>query len=440
MRVSVIGLGKLGLCTAACFAARGHEVIGMDSNRETIAQLAQRRCPVDETGLPALLDQAWERFVPTDDILRAVRETEFTAIIVPTPSTEGGDFTNAYVEDVLRALAPALAEKDHFHVVDVVSTVMPGSSEGRFVPLLESLTGKRCGVDFGLAYNPEFIALGSVIHNFLNPDLVLIGASDERTAQITSQVYEQTCDNTPHIARMSLVNAEITKLSLNCFCTTKISFANELAMLCERTPGADVDVVTAALGRDSRVGAKYLTGGLGFGGPCFPRDNRAFQVFARRVGREARLAPQVVAINQELVNHLFVTITGLVPPGGTVALLGMAYKPDTHVVEESQSIMLARALADAGYQVRVYDPKALESTHDVLGDGVALCQTPASCVEAATLVALLTRWVDFESLDWDHLATLAAPGAVLLDSWRIFKHNRPTGFRYHGLGLGPKER
>jgi UDPglucose 6-dehydrogenase len=246
MRLSIFGLGKLGLCTAACFAARGHTVMGFDLNPDLMAALQARQNPLRETGLDELLSQAWPHLTVTDDIAALVTGSEVSLIIVPTPSQPDGRFSNRLVEEVLEALGPVLKKKPDFHVVDVVSTVMPGSSEGVFKPLLERLTGKKCGRDFGLVYNPEFIALGSVLHNFLNPDLVLIGASDDRSRDLVRELYLDACDNSPHIAAMSLINAEIAKLSLNAYITLKISFANELAGLCERLPGADVDVITGA--------------------------------------------------------------------------------------------------------------------------------------------------------------------------------------------------
>ena len=211
-------------------------------------------------------------------------------ITVPTPSDANGRFSNAYVEAVLDRIAGGLKAKKTFHVVALVSTVMPTTCEHVFVPILEKLTGKVCGRDFGFVYNPEFVALGSVIHDFLHPDMLLIGASDERSAQLCRELYSSVVENDPYYAVMNLTNAEITKLSLNCYVTMKISFANELALICERIPGADVDVVTTAVGADTRVGRRYLKGGLGFGGPCFPRDNLAFQRCAEDAG--SRRQPQ----------------------------------------------------------------------------------------------------------------------------------------------------
>lgn len=438
MKVSVIGLGKLGLCTAACFAARGHKVYGVDTNAFFIEELKNRRCPIDETGLTELLEDAWDNFTPTDNMAEAISNTDFTAIIVPTPSNPEGDFTNQYVIKVLEDLAVPLKQKDTFHVVDVVSTVMPGSSENVFLPLLEKLTGKKCGTDFGLAYNPEFIALGSVVKNFLNPDMVLMGVSDETTGKMSHELYRTTCDNTPEISLMSLVNAEITKLSVNCFCTTKISFANELSMLCEKVPGADIDVISNALGKDSRIGSKYISGGLGFGGPCFPRDNIAFQYFAEKSGQKARLAPQVVNINKAVVENLAVKVKSAIKPASRVVILGLSYKPFTHIVEESQSIELARNLSENGLEVVVYDPKAIESAKQELKGAVSYADDLYEGCTKADAIILMTNWPEFETLNWKKISSVANKDACLIDSWRIFNHKRPEGLRYFALGVGLK--
>jgi UDPglucose 6-dehydrogenase len=440
MKISVVGLGKLGLCTAACFASKGYKVVGVEKNLRSVEKLQAQQCPIDETGLEELLQKSWENLTITTDIEQAVMASDVTLIIVPTPSRPDGKFTNEYIKTVLKDIGPALNKKIDFHVVDVVSTVMPGSCNKSFKPLLEDLSGKICGQDFGLVYNPEFIALGSVIRNFLNPDMVLIGASDQKSAEIIEKLYSSTCDSNPHIAKMSLINAEITKLSLNCFVTMKISFANELASICEKIPGADVDAITNAIGRDSRIGSKYLKGGLGFGGPCFPRDNLAFQAFAKDSGIEAKLAPQVTAINNEVVDRLFSAICKRTKKCGKVSILGLSYKPDTPIVEESQSIMLAQKLVDAGYTVSVHDPIALESAEESLGDSVIYQEDVYSCIKDADAVVLMTNWPQYQQLDWQNIESIIREDAVLFDCWRQLKNPKFTKLNYTGLGLGRKEK
>ncbi len=436
MNISFIGLGKLGLCSAACFATKGHRVIGVDSNRRHIEALNEGHCPIDETDLPAFLDGCRQDMEFTLDYDYAVRNSDMTMINVPTPSNEDGRFSNAYIDAVIDQIAPALKAKKGFHIVVIISTVMPTTCEKIFKPQLEQLTGKACGQDFGLVYNPEFIALGSVLHDFLNPDMLLIGSSDDRSAQAVKQVYTSTVDNNPHYALMNLTNAEITKLSLNCYVTMKISFANELAALCESIATADVDVVTSALGADTRVGHRYLKGGMGFGGPCFPRDNLAFQRCAEDAGGQAHLSPRVVKVNGEIVNRLFAMIGEHAPSGSTVALLGLSYKPGTHIVEESQPVMLAQTLLDAGYVVRMHDPKATASAGEALQGRGTYCLDPYDAVRGASVVVVLTSWPVYSDLDLDKLAKQAGPAPLLIDCWRIFKDVPTHTFEYSAFGIG----
>ncbi|WP_164545404.1 UDP-glucose dehydrogenase family protein [Paenibacillus albus] len=436
MRVSVVGLGKLGLCTAACFASKGHQVIGVEKNLEYVHALKNKQAPIDEEGLPELLEQAWGNLEITTDINIATLHSDITLIIVPTPSDSDGRFTNRFINAVLEEIAPAIRSKDTYHIINVVSTVMPGSSDQQFIPFIESLTGKQVNEEFGFAYNPEFIALGTVIKNFMNPDMVLIGASDSRTADFIKHLYETTIDNQPHYNVMTLVNAEITKLSLNCYVTMKISFANELASICERVNGADIDVVTQAVGTDSRVGRKYLSGGLGFAGPCFPRDNIAFQAFAEEFGSEARIGKQVVAINHNVVDRIMNIVRERISPRGKVSILGLSYKPGTHIIEESQSIQLAKKLLDSGYKVVLSDPKALPFATKVFGEAVEYKLNPYECVAEAAGVIIMTNWPEFTQLDWNRVSELMLTDAVLMDSWRMLKDKQLKNVQYIALGLG----
>jgi UDPglucose 6-dehydrogenase len=434
MNISSIGLGKLGLCSATCFASKGHHVIGVDSDARRVEALKDGQCPINEPGLSTLLDGCRDRMEFTVDCGYAVQHSDMTLITVPTPSNPDGRFSNAYVETVLDRIAPAVKAKKSFHVVGVVSTVMPGTCEAVFKPTLEKLTGKVCGQDFGLIYNPEFVALGSVIHDSLHPDLLLIGASDERSARMAEELYASVVESSPHCATMSLTNAEITKLSLNCYVTMKISFANELATVCESIPGADVDVVTAAIGADSRVGRKYLKGGLGFGGPCFPRDNLAFQRCAEDAGVQVHLSPNVVKVNNQTVGRLLTMIGDHAPSGSTVALLGLSYKPGTHVVEESQPVTLARELLNAGYVVRLHDPKALQGVSKALAGRGTYCDCPYDAVQNASVVVVLTPWPEYRCLDLHRLEERAGLSPLLIDCWRIYKEAAFEKFTYRALG------
>lgn len=434
MDISVIGLGKLGLCTAACFASAGHTVYGYDTRNFIRDELSMYRCPIDEPGLADLLVRARPNLKIVDSVAVAVGSSDVTLIIVPTPSFPNGRFTNEFVCNALMTLSTPLAAKDGFHVVAVVSTVMPGSSESEFIPLLERLTGKRCCTDFGFVYNPEFIALGSVIKDFLNPDMVLIGGGDRKSRMIMKSLYETTCNSSPHYALMTPINAEITKLSLNCYVTMKISFANGLASLCEKVPGADLDIITGAIGSDSRVGSKCLKGGLGFGGPCFPRDNQAFQAFADELGEDAVLSKAVVAINERIPKRIFNIINKSVRPPAKVAILGLSYKAGTSILEESQSIVLAKLLKDSGFDVALYDPKVVEQAREFF-DASDINSNPYDCIAGSRAIALLTDAEDFRSLDWCKVQHLAK-GQLLVDCWRLVPYDMRYTFDYRAVGLG----
>jgi UDPglucose 6-dehydrogenase len=415
----VIGLGKLGLTTAACYAAKGLNVVGVDMIDENVAAINRGECPIQETGLAELVASCGERLRATTHAAEAIARSDVTFIIVPTPSGPDGAFINDSIVDVLDAIGPALRDKDGFHIIVVTSTVMPGSTEAVFAPQLERLTGKVCGRDFGLAYNPEFIALGSIIHDFLNADMVLIGESDERTGDTLEAVYRHISDGEPHVARMNWIGAEITKLSLNCYCTMKISFANAIAQLCERVPGADPYAITAAIGRDSRVGTKYIRPGLGFGGPCFPRDNIAFIKCAADLGVDAKLSRAVVEINDEQVERVVGKVRRAVEPGARVAVLGLSYKPGSHVVEASQPFEIARRLAADGYRVRAYDPLVRQAPEQT-----ELAATLEACLDEADACVIATAWDEFARLRRGDLESRMRPEAII-DCWRLLADPAP---------------
>jgi UDPglucose 6-dehydrogenase len=432
LRVSVIGLGKLGSPLAAVIASKGHTVVGADVNTELVRLINERRAPVPEPGLQTLIDGSRERLTATTDVEAAVANTDLTHVIVPTPSGPDGRFSLRFVLDTLAPIGAALRRKTAFHVVSLTSTVMPGDTSGTVLPALEKASGRGCGVGFGLCYNPEFIALGNVVEGLLYPDFLLIGESDARSGQILEEFYATICERRPPVARMAFVNAELTKLSVNTFVTTKISYANMLAQVCEALPGSDVDVVTRALGLDRRIGEKYLRGATGYGGPCFPRDNVAFAALARGLGRPAALAEATDQVNRTRVGQLEEWVKSQLRDGACVGVLGLSYKPATPVVEESQSLELARRLADSGTPVVVHDPMAMASARAILGERVAYAASADECARLADVLVIATPWDAFRRLSPEAVR----PGTTLLDCWRILPPERFAHAAYAVLGRG----
>ncbi len=434
--VSVIGLGKLGTPLAACVAARGIRVIAADVDPRKVDAINRGEPSVYEPGLAELIRESQGRLSATADIEAAVSDSEVTFIVVGTPSEASGGFSLRYVLPACEKIGRALRRKQEYHLVVLTSTVMPGDTEREVKPALEKASGKRCGEGFGLCYSPEFIALGSVIRDFYNPDFVLIGESDARAGGILAEIYKHVCKNSPQVARMNCVNAEVTKLAVNTFVTTKISFANMIARLCEKLPGAEANVVTAALGKDTRIGPKYLNGGISYGGPCFPRDNRALSALAASLGSFADLSEATDRFNRAQIKWLAELVKKNLPAGKSVGVLGLTYKPNTEVVVESVGVLLTQELSAAGIAVAVYDPSADKALAAIEGDGVRYAASSADCISQAGVVVLATPWQAFKEIPARAWARSGEP-RVVIDCWQMLGHlNGAVGVRYICLGSG----
>jgi UDPglucose 6-dehydrogenase len=436
--VAVIGLGKLGAPMAVCFAARGFTVHAVDLNPQKVDAISRGVPPVHEPGLGELLAECREHITATKDIESAVIASDVTFVVVATPSEADGGFSLRYAVPSCESIGRALRTKSAYHVVVVTSTVMPGSMGSPIKSALERASGKRCGVDFGLCYNPEFIALGTVIRDFYYPDFLLIGESDARAGDVLSEIYKRTCKNSPAFARMNWINAEITKLSVNTYITTKISYANMLARLCEKLPEADVNVVTDALGLDSRIGAKYLKGAVSYGGPCFPRDNRAMAALAARVGASSGLAEATDIFNRAQIKSLAETVKSHRCESGVIGILGLTYKPDTDVVEESFGLLLAQELSSANLPVVVYDPSGDAARALKNYKNIRVASSAQECIAESRVVVLATPWQEFRDL---RPALWARPGysepRVVIDCWRALSHlDGVDGLHYVKLGFG----
>ncbi len=269
------------------------------------------------------------------------------------------------------------------------------------------------------------------------PDMLLIGEFDQRAGDILEALYRTVCRNQPAVARMNFVNAELSKISVNTYVTTKISYANMLAEICEKVPGADSDVVGAAIGLDTRIGRKYLKGAVGYGGPCFPRDNVAFSRFAELQSVDATLAKATDQVNRRQVARLAERVAELTPAGETIGILGLSYKPDTEVIEESQGVMLATHLLEDGFRVVVYDPAAMDNARRVLNGRIEYAASMEECAAKAAVLVIATPWKQFRSLGPQHLRK-AHQRPVVVDWWRILPEaDFEKAAEYVACGRGP---
>lgn len=423
--IAVIGLGKLGAPLLAVFAESGFETIGADLNPEVVAAINAGRAPVDEPLLQDYLDRAKGFYRATTSVREAAEAANLIFMIVPTPSGKDNTFQLDYVLRACDEIAPALADGAAWKCVVIVSTVMPGSMEV-IRRRLESESGLACGRDFSLVYSPEFIALGEVIRYMLHPDFILIGQQDgdKFGAELLAQTWRAVCLNHPAIERMNWVSAELAKLCLNAYITMKISYANQIAMLCQAIPGADVDIVMGAIGQDSRVGRKCLKGGMAFGGPCFPRDVRALLALGDALNVDLPLAHGVEVVNEAMVLRLAAAISETMPE--RVAVLGLAYKAGTGVVEESPALRLIYLISE-WTRVLCYDPQAELPA----GYEAEQVDSQDEAVKGADVIVIATPWPEFVALKAADLSN-----AVVIDPWRMLAGADLNCRAYIPVGVG----
>jgi UDPglucose 6-dehydrogenase len=436
--ISVIGLGKLGGTMAACFASSGFNVIGVDINPEVIDALNNGKAPAQEKGLSQLVSENKKKIRATDDINDAINNSDISFVIVPTPSDEDGKFSLEYAKNAFKEIGLALRKKNNYHTVVMTSTVLPGSMRFGLLPILEEYSKKKCGNDFGLCYNPEFIALGSVIYDFLNPDFYLLGQFDEKSGDMLQKVHNQVSKNNAPVKRMSIENAELAKISLNSFVTLKISFANMMAEFCEKIPGGNVDIISDALGMDKRIGRSYLTGGFGFGGPCFPRDNVALSYIAKELNVDSSILVANDKYNKSLPLRQILNFKEHLPIDATIGVLGLAYKPLTHVTEESSGVNLCNTLVEDGYKVVGHDSLAIDDAKKALNPMVKLSNSLTKVLQECDVIIVTIASEEYKKMSVEQIL-MGKEKVVVIDIWRILPHlDLESRIKYIPIGVNLK--
>ena len=359
--LAVIGCGKLGAPLVACLAHAGHTVIGIDTNQELIQNLKANKITWSEPNLVEYLEKYKSQISFESTYSHTFNEVTTTFIIVPTPSTRSGEYSIDFVLAAMKSIGDKL-NKINFdtHTIVIVSTVMPGDTEGRITSTLNESLGKK-SERVSICYSPEFIALGSVIKNLQNPDSILIGQPNEKAGSELQELLLSIVVNQPKVLRMTTTEAEIAKIAINSYVTTKISFSNQISEICERVPGASAENVLRAIGADTRIGISYLKQGTSYGGPCFPRDNRAFAKYAENLGINLNIAHATDDVNNRQQARLVTILNKVAPDARNILIVGMSYKKDTDVYEESPALKFINENTTYNYFVfddhvsKVYD-------------------------------------------------------------------------------------
>jgi UDPglucose 6-dehydrogenase/GDP-mannose 6-dehydrogenase len=435
------GRGYVGLVNAVFLAEKGHEVLCVDVRQEIVDKINRAMPTIHEPGLEELLKKnIGKRLQATTALKAAVLASDISFICVGTPSGEDGNIDLTYVKQVSGELAIAIREKTARHTVVVKSTVVPGTAMDVVTKTLEAV-GLRFPGAFGIASNPEFLREGDAVHDFMNPDRIIIGAEDELTKKVLAAVYEGKF-NAP-LVFTNTRTAEMIKYANNALLATLISFSNEMANLCETVPGVDVDDVLKAVTMDGRINPKdkkgnfidpqvitYLRAGCGYGGSCFPKDIAAIMNFARKNKHIPLLLDSVTKINKErpelIVRRLKKAKGSL--NGKVVAVLGTAFKPDTDDIRESPAIALIELLLEEGAAVRITDPQAMENTEKIFGDKITYYKQPKEALTDSDIAILITKWKDFASLTPEDFKSLMKT-PVLFDGRRLYdkkKYSTPV--------------
>jgi len=432
MRLAVIGCGYVGLVSGACFADFGHVVTCVDRDEAKVAALKRGEIPIFEPGLDDLVaaNVRGQRLFFSQDIGEAVRGAEVVFIAVGTPSRRGdGHADLSFVYSAAREIAAAL---DGFTVVVTKSTVPVGAGD----EVERIISESRPDADFVVVSNPEFLREGAAISDFKRPDRIVVGTTDERARAVMSEIYRPLNLNQPPLFFVDRRTSELVKYAANAFLATKITFINEIADLCEKV-GANVQDVARGIGMDNRIGSKFLHAGPGYGGSCFPKDTLALVKTGQDADSPLRIIETVAAVNEQrkrgMAKKVIAACGGSVR-GKTIALLGLAFKPNTDDMRDAPSLAIVTALEDAGAKVRAHDPAGMDQARAQLPD-VTLCTDPYECARGAEALVIVTEWDAFRALDFKRLAELMASPSIV-DLRNVYRPEdvRRRGFRYVGIG------
>lgn len=406
-RISFIGLGKLGLPLACCFAESGLQIFGLDNDLDKLKSLSQKKAPFFEFGLDEMLEKSYENFLEfSNDLDLSIRNTDITVILLNTQVKDLG-YSAETILEVFEKLAIDLKNiKKDYHLFILSSTVPPGTCE-KLIELIVNTTGRKLGIGFGFSYVPDFVKLGSIIEDFKNPEFFLVGANTMKDFEVTSEIWRRIHQCKVPTFNLTIQETEIAKIALNAYIINKITFANHLSLLCENLDNVNVHSITKVIGLDKRISPHFFSAGAPYGGTCFPRDVDAYIKFS-----ETQNAPANHLLFAEQINNLVLNkIIKESINGNVIAVLGISFKPKSPVTIESPSLALIQHLMNRGKKIVIFDYLPLASELD--SENILIMQDPQKAIEKADTVVIMHSDSRFGKLDMS--------GKKLVDPWGIFQ-------------------
>ncbi len=442
MKITIFGSGYVGLVTGACFAEVGNDVLCVDIDEEKISRLQKGEIPIYEPGLEDMvIENSREgRLKFTSDIAEGVAYGLFQFIAVGTPPDEDGSADLRHVLSVADSIGRHM---DDYRIIIDKSTVPVGTADLVRDKVLAVLAERNVALDFDVVSNPEFLKEGDAINDFMKPERIVVGVDNPRTKELLRNLYGPFNRSHERFIAMDIRSAELTKYAANAMLATKISFMNEIANIAERV-GADVEAVRRGIGSDSRIGFPFIYPGVGYGGSCFPKDVQALERTARKYGYDSRILQAVEAVNHDqklsLVDKMRDHFNGDLN-GKTIALWGLAFKPNTDDMREAPSRQIMEELWRAGARVRAYDPVAMEEAQRIYGerDDLDLVEHPDEALKGADALAVVTEWMVFRSPDFEMMKS-ALTSPVIFDGRNIYNPDmmEQLGFTYYSIGRLPR--
>ncbi len=436
MKIVIVGTGYVGLVSGTCFSEMGVDVTCVDVDRKKIDKLRQGIIPIYEPGLEELVSKNVNagRLHFTTDLREILDEVEVVFSAVGTPPDEDGSADLKYVLEVARSVGQNMKK---YLVIVTKSTVPVGTALKVKNAIQEELDRRGVNIEFDVASNPEFLKEGAAVHDFMSPDRVVVGVANERAKEIMSRLYKPFMLSGDRMIFTDIPSAEMIKYAANSMLATRISFMNDMANVCELV-GADINMVRKGIGTDSRIGKKFLYAGCGYGGSCFPKDVKALIKTAEQNGYEMQVLKAVENVNEKQKSILFDKFmkhfNGKVK-GKTVAIWGLAFKPETDDMREAPALVLIDLLLNAGVSVKVYDPIAMDECHRRIGDKVIYCKDMYEATVDADTLMLVTEWKEFRVPSWSVLKKVMR-GHVVVDGRNIYdgKELKGNGFNYYKIG------
>ena len=428
MKVSIVGSGYVGTTVGVCLADLGNSVWNIDIDEGIVAALNEGESPIHEPGLDELVAEHAGRRFRASTSYDVLSETDVTMLAIQTPSNPDGSIDLSAVEAGVRSVGEALATTDGYHLVVVKSTVVPGTTDERLVPILEDSSGRTVGEELGVAVNPEFQREGSAVADFRDPDKIVLGTDgDERAATLLRKLYEPLVTGETALVETGRREAEMVKYANNAFLAAKVSLINDIGNICKEL-GVDAYEVADALGEDDRIGERFLRSGVGWGGSCFPKDVDAIVQSARAAGYEPAMLDAAVAVNNEQPRRLLSLLDEHVNvEQKRVAVLGLAFKPGTDDIRNSRAIPVLEGLRDRDAEIVAYDPVAAGNMRERFPD-IEYANSAPAALEGADGAVVVTGWDEFGALDGAFDA-MASP--VVVDGRRVV--SRREGITYEGL-------